>query len=97
MDVEKAAKQLKALSSPTRLRACRMLVRAGEAGLSVAWLREQLGIAALPLSHDLYRLILAGLVTQERQAATLIYRANSHAIDTLVGYLIDECCADAAP
>jgi DNA-binding transcriptional ArsR family regulator len=96
MNVENAAKQLKALGNPTRLEIYRMLARAGDAGLSVVRLREQLGIAASPLSDHLYRLILAGLIAQERQATTLICRANFRAIEGLVGYLIDECCADAA-
>jgi hypothetical protein len=35
------------------------------------------------------------LVTQERQATTLISRANYPAMNTLLGFLADECCADA--
>ncbi|MGC1575212.1 MAG: helix-turn-helix domain-containing protein [Beijerinckiaceae bacterium] len=93
MNLEDAAKQLNALGNPTRLQVCRMLVRAGDAGLSVRQLRERLDIAASTLSHHLDRLIWTGLVTEERR--TLICRANFRAIDSLLGYLIDECCADA--
>ena len=67
MKVEKAAKQLEALGNPTRLQVYRALVRAGDAGLPVGRLQEKLGIAASTLSHHLHRLILTGLVTQERQ------------------------------
>jgi ArsR family transcriptional regulator len=96
MKLENAAKQLNALGNPTRLQVCRMLVRAGDAGLSVRRLRERLDITASQnLSHHLDRLICTGLVTQERQAMALICRANFRAIDALLGYLIDECCADA--
>src|ERR1700722_9947778 len=95
MKVEKAAKQLEALGSPTRLQVYRALVRAGDAGLPVGRLQEKLRIAASTLSHHLHRLILTGLVTQERQATTLICRANYAAMDSLVGYLVDECCVDA--
>ena len=97
MKLENAAKQLNALGNPTRLQVCRMLVRAGDAGLSVRRLREQLDIAASTLSHHLDRLIWTELVTQERQAMTLIYRANFRAIDALLGDLIDEYCADELP
>ncbi|MFI5013814.1 MAG: ArsR/SmtB family transcription factor [Hyphomicrobiales bacterium] len=97
MKLEKAAKQLEALGSPTRLEVYRILVRAGDAGLAVGGLQERLGIAASTLSHHLHRLILTGLVTQERQATTLICRANYPAMDALLGFLGDECCADAAP
>ena len=95
MKLEKAAKQLEALGNPTRLQVYRALVRAGDAGLPVGRLQEKLGIAASTLSHHLHRLILTGLVTQERQATTLICRANYAAMDSLVGYLVDECCVDA--
>jgi ArsR family transcriptional regulator len=41
-------------------------------------------------------LILTGLVTQERQATTLICRANYPAMNGLIGFLVDQCCVDAA-
>ncbi|MBN8993592.1 MAG: helix-turn-helix transcriptional regulator [Rhizobiales bacterium] len=96
MNLEQAAKQLEALGNPTRLQVYRTLVRAGDGGLPVGRLQERLGIPASTLSHHLQRLIATGLVTQERQATTLICRANYPAMDTLVGFLVDECCADAA-
>jgi ArsR family transcriptional regulator, arsenate/arsenite/antimonite-responsive transcriptional repressor len=95
MNVEQAAKQLEALGNPTRLSIYRTLVRAGDAGLPVGQVQERLGIAASTLSHHLHRLILTGLVSQERQATTLICRANYSAMQSLVGFLVDECCADA--
>ena len=95
MNFEEAAKQLEALGNPTRLQVYRTLVRAGHSGLPVGNLQEKLGIAASTLSHHLHRLILTGLVTQERQATTLICRANYPAMDNLVDFLVDECCIDA--
>jgi ArsR family transcriptional regulator, arsenate/arsenite/antimonite-responsive transcriptional repressor len=94
MNIEQAAKQLEALGNPTRLQVYRALIRAGDPGLPVGRLQEKLAIAASTLSHHLHRLILAGLVTQERQATTLICRANYPAMDSLIGFLVDECCAD---
>jgi|SRR5687767_12382482 ArsR family transcriptional regulator len=95
MNIEQAAKQLEALGNPTRLQVYRTLVRAGDAGMPVGGLQEGLGIAGSTLSHHLHRLILVDLVTQERQATTLICRANYRAMDELVGFLVDECCIDA--
>jgi ArsR family transcriptional regulator, arsenate/arsenite/antimonite-responsive transcriptional repressor len=94
MKVEKAAEQLEALGNPTRLQLYRALVRAGDSGLPVGHLQEKLRIAASTLSHHLHRLILTGLVTQERQATTLICRASYPAMNSLVGFLVDECCQD---
>lgn len=95
MNIEIAARQLEALGNATRLGLYRTLVRAGEAGLSVGSLQEKHGIPASTLSHHLRRLIDTGLVTQERQATTLICRAHYPSMNALVGFLVDECCADA--
>ena len=96
MKVEKAAEQLEALGNTTRLQVYRALVRAGEPGLPVGRLQDRIGIAASTLSHHLHRLILTGLVRQERQGTTLICHANYKAMDALLGFLADECCADVA-
>ncbi|MEK1932343.1 MAG: metalloregulator ArsR/SmtB family transcription factor [Pararhizobium sp.] len=95
MKLETAAAQLEALGNPTRLQLYRTLVRAGDEGLPVGHVQEKLEIAASTLSHHLKRLVDTGLVTQERQATTLICRANYTGMRALVGYLVDECCADA--
>ena len=94
MNIEIAARQLEALGNTTRLGIYRTLVRAGANGLPVGRLQERMGIALSTLSHHLKRLVDRGLVTQERQGTTLICRAHYPAMNGLVGYLIDECCAD---
>lgn len=95
MKLEIAARQLESLGSPIRLKLYRALVRAGEDGLSVGSLQAKLDIAASTLSHHIRHLKEAGLIAQERQATTLICRANYPAMNALVGYLVDECCQDA--
>ena len=96
MKLEIAAGQLESLGSPVRLKIYRALVRAGYEGLACGVLQEKVGLAASTLSHHLKHLREAGLVSQERQATTLICRASYPAMNKLIGYLVDECCADAA-
>jgi ArsR family transcriptional regulator, arsenate/arsenite/antimonite-responsive transcriptional repressor len=96
MNIETAAPQLEALGNRTRLTLYRTLVRAGEDGLPVGRLQLKLEIPPSTLSHHLRKLVDVGLVSQERQATTLICRANYSAMTGLIGYLADECCADAA-
>ncbi len=96
MKLEQAASQLEALGNPTRLNIYRILVRAGEEGLPVGSIQERLGIPASTLSHHCKCLIETGLVSQERQATTLICRAEYPAMQALIGYLADECCADGS-
>ena len=95
MDIETAAARLEALGNPTRLRIYRALVRAGTNGLPVGKLQLKLDIAGSTLSHHIRRLMDVELVDQERQATTLICRANYREMDGLIGFLSDECCADA--
>jgi len=94
MKLEKAASQLEALGNPTRLQLYRTLVRAGDDGLPVGSIQERLDIPGSTLSHHIRRLVETGLVTQERQATTLICRAHYPGMNALIGYLADECCAD---
>lgn len=95
MKTDDLAARLEALGNPTRLRIYRVLVRAGSPGLSVGRLQEKIEIAASTLSHHLQKLVLVGLVTQERQSTTLICRANFPMMRALVDALADACCADA--
>lgn len=94
MNIETAAAQLEALGNATRLALYRALVRAGGNGLPVGKLQQKLDIPSSTLSHHLKKLIEVDLVTQERQATTLICRANYTSMNGLLGFLAEECCAD---
>lgn len=94
--LEEAARQLEALGNPTRLNIYRILVRAGAEGLAVGAVQERLAIPASTLSHHCKRLLETGLVTQERQATTLICRANYAGMTALLGFLVDECCVEGS-
>jgi ArsR family transcriptional regulator len=94
--IDDAAARLEALGNPTRLRIYRVLVRAGEGGMSVGKLQAKLELVASTLSHHLKTLIWVGLVEQERQGTTLICRANYDAMRATVNFLVAECCIDAA-
>jgi DNA-binding transcriptional ArsR family regulator len=96
MKIDDAAARLEALGNPTRLRIYRALVRAGDAGMSVGKLQTKLELAGSTLSHHLKALVMVGLINQERQATTLICRANYDVMRGIVDFLVAECCADAA-
>src|SRR5918992_1601630 len=96
MKIERSAGQLEALGNPTRLKLYRALVRAGDAGLAVGRLQEKLKIAPSTLSHHIKALVVAGLVTQVRDATTLICHANYEVMRELVGFLVAECCTESA-
>lgn len=89
MNIDHAALQLEALGHTTRLKVFRTLARAGRSGLSVRALQDEVGTPASTLSHHLHRLIVAGLVVQQRQATTLTCLADLDAMGRLVGFLND--------
>lgn len=95
MNLEPIAARLEALGNPTRLAVYRILVRAGPEGCSVGTVQARTGAARSTLSHHLRRLIEVGLVSQERRGTTLICRAEDQAMQETLGFLQDECCADA--
>src|ERR1700752_3185933 len=76
MKLDDAAAHLEALGNPTRLKIYRALVRAGEAGLPVGKLQDRLKIAPSTLSHHIKTLVTVGLITQIREAKTLVCHAN---------------------
>ncbi len=96
MKIDEAAARLEALGNPTRLQIYRALVRAGHAGLPVGKLQAKLNLPASTLSHHLKSLLGADLISQERQATTLICRTNYNLMRGLVDFLVAECCADSA-
>ena len=94
MKLDDAAARLEALGNPTRLKIYRALVKAGDNGMSVGKLQTKLDVAASTLSHHLKTMLIVGLISQERQSTTLICRANYDVMRSLVGFLVEECCAE---
>jgi ArsR family transcriptional regulator len=94
MKLDDAAARLEALGNPTRLKIYRILVRAGEEGMSVGRLQERLEIAASTLSHHLKALVAVGLVTQTREGTTLVCHTNYDLMRGLIDYMVAECCAE---
>lgn len=87
---------LSALAQEHRLALFRLLVRAGEDGMPAGAIAEALGVPNSSLSFHLAQLSRAGLVRQQRQHRSIIYSADYTAMNALVGYLLENCCAGAA-
>jgi len=84
-----------ALGHEARLEIFRALVRAGRPGLSISEIQYRLGgMPRSTLAHHLQKLVLAGLATQEKVAATVVTRANFELMRSVVTYLTEECCAE---
>lgn len=96
LPVERAASTFAALGSEQRLAVLRILVRAGDAGLSIGELGQRSGVTGSTLTHHMKILTQAGLVTQAKQGRQIICAAVAYdALKSLSDFLLQECCADA--
>ncbi len=89
----KAAKGLAALGNITRLRLCKLLIKAGEYGLNIGQIQAHLTVPASTLAHHIAALLKAGLLTQSKQGREVVCRADYGALRGLSSYLLVECCA----
>ena len=93
MKIYSAVKALAALAQETRLSIFRILVQTGEAGLSAGQIAKELSIPNATLSFHLKELTNAGLITARQESRFIYYAANFSAMNQLLGYLTENCCA----
>jgi ArsR family transcriptional regulator, arsenate/arsenite/antimonite-responsive transcriptional repressor len=96
MNAAAAITALGALAQEHRLEIYRLLVAAGPDGLPAGRIALKLGLAAPTLSFHLAQLKNAGLVTGRRDSRSIIYAANFAGVESLIGYLTENCCQGAA-
>ena len=85
MDSPTVVNALSALAQEHRLDLFRLLVQAGEQGMSAGAIADALGVPNSSLSFHLAQLTKAGLIRQERQSRSMIYSAEYAAMNDLVG------------
>lgn len=87
---------LAALAQEHRLAVFRLLVQAGPDGLASGALADAVGVSPSAMSFHLAQLSHAGLIAQRREGRSIIYSANYGAMNALLGYLTENCCAGAS-
>jgi ArsR family transcriptional regulator len=91
-NVARYADMFAALGAEPRLRIVRLLLSAHPDGMVVNEIQAETGVGGSTLSHHLEKLRHDELVTAERERAFIRYRANSEALEELLGFLYAECC-----
>lgn len=92
LDSKHAVDALGALAHEHRLSVYRMLVERGPDGMAAGAIAGRLGIPASSLTFHLQHLLRAGLATQRRLGRQLIYAADFGVMNSLVGFLTENCC-----
>jgi DNA-binding transcriptional ArsR family regulator len=93
MKTDDAIKVLSALAQESRLAIFRLLIEQGPDGLPVGVIGERLGVPSATLSFHLKELLHAGLVTSQQSGRFISYAPVIAAVNGLVGYLTENCCA----
>jgi ArsR family transcriptional regulator, arsenate/arsenite/antimonite-responsive transcriptional repressor len=96
METMHAIDALGALAHEYRLAIYRLLVEQGPDGLPAGTIGEKVGLAPSSLTFHLQNLHRAGLIVQRRESRSLIYNVDFSAMNDLVGYLTENCCAGSS-
>ena len=83
---------LSALASEARLAVFRLLVKRGPDGYTPSELSRRLGVPSPTLSFHLRELVNAGLVIGRREGRNLFYSPNLERMQSVVGFLTENCC-----
>ncbi|HVE07306.1 MAG TPA: metalloregulator ArsR/SmtB family transcription factor [Paraburkholderia sp.] len=96
MDSNLVVRALGALAHESRLAIFRALVVAGPQGMAAGEIAQQLGLAPSSLSFHLKDLSHAELVKPRQEGRFVIYTANFDAMNGLIAFLTENCCAGAS-
>ena len=92
METKEAVRALSALAQDTRLAAFRLLVEAGTEGMAAGAIAERLGLPPATASFHLAQLTNAGLIRSRTEGRFVIYSTDFGRMQTLIGFLTDNCC-----
>jgi DNA-binding transcriptional ArsR family regulator len=95
MKAKTVIEALGALAHEHRLAIFKLLVERGPDGLPAGHIGARLKLVPSSLTFHLQNLQRAGLISQRRESRQLIYSADFDAMNGLVGYLTENCCASS--
>ena len=87
-----AISALSALAQPTRLAIFRLLMKHEPVGITAGVIAETVGAPHNTLSSHLAIMVRAGLLRSSREGRTIIYRSDVDGMQTLLSFLVNDCC-----
>lgn len=93
MEHETAVRALSALAQDTRLAVYRLLVQQGPSGMSAGEIAVGLDLPPATLSFHLKELSHAGLALARQEGRFVFYSADFDAMNALLAFLSENCCA----
>jgi len=92
MDINAATTSFSALSQPLRLETLRLLIKAGEQGMTSGEVGTALAAKQNTMSTNLMILHNAGLLRNQREGRSIRYFADMSGIKGLLSFLMEDCC-----
>jgi ArsR family transcriptional regulator len=92
MDIINALDAFAALSQATRLDVFRLLVKAGDIGMSAGSISATLDVRQNTMSANLSVLTRSGLIRSEREGRSIRYFADMAGMRGLLAFLLEDCC-----
>ncbi|WP_415182266.1 ArsR/SmtB family transcription factor [Phaeovulum sp.] len=92
MDKNSALNAFAALSQSTRLDVFRLLIKAGEHGMSAGDISGTLEVRQNTMSANLAILARSGLIQSKREGRSIHYFADINGMRGLLAFLMEECC-----
>jgi DNA-binding transcriptional ArsR family regulator len=92
MEKKDALDAFGALSQSTRLDVFRLLIKAGEVGMSAGDISDTLGVRQNTMSANLSILARSGLIRNEREGRSIRYFADMDGMRGLLTFLVEDCC-----
>ncbi len=92
MDRINALDAFTALSQSTRLDVFRLLIKAGDAGMSAGDISDTLEVRQNTMSANLGVLVRSGLIRNQRQGRSIRYFADMDGMRGLLAFLMEDCC-----
>jgi ArsR family transcriptional regulator, arsenate/arsenite/antimonite-responsive transcriptional repressor len=87
-----AISALAALAQPTRLAIFRLLIKHEPIGITAGVIADTIGAPHNTLSSHLAILVRAGLLRSSRDGRTIVYRSDVGGMQSLLSFLVNDCC-----
>lgn len=95
MNLKEAASALSSLSQESRLKAFKLLVKAGQEGMLAGEISKKMDVPQNTMSFHLAHLEKNKLIKKSKSGRCITYVANFKAMENLIKFLFENCCADS--
>lgn len=96
MNLRESASALSSLSQETRLKAFKLLVRAGFEGMLAGEVSKKMEVPQNTMSFHLAHLEKNKLIKKSKSGRCITYTANFKVMENLIKFLFENCCADSS-